>query len=171
MGSMANPFYLDMGYSKIEIAQVTKFFGFFMTIAGTALGGVLIMRFGIMRPLLLGAILVAGTNLLFAWLATQDSSLYFLAMVISADNLSGGIATACFIAYLSSLVNTSYAATQYALLNSLMTLPAKIFSGGSGRVVDTFGYTYFFTQAAVLGIPAIAIIIILIFIQRSNSNP
>lgn len=161
MGVMANPFYLDMGYSKEEIAGVSKIFGLFMTIFGTTLGGIIVSRFGIVRPLLLGAILVAATNLLFSWLARQTPEIAWLALVISADNLSGGIATAAFLAYLSSLTNTAYTATQYALFSSLMTLPAKIIGGFSGMVVEATGYTAFFTYAAALGIPAVLLVVML----------
>ena len=150
-----NPFYLDLGFSKTDIADVTKIFGFFMTIAGAALGGVLVVRFGIARPLVLGAVLVALTNLLFAGLAVLEPSLALLAVVVSADNLSGGIAAAVFIAYLSSLTNQAYTATQYALFSSLMTLPAKVIGGFSGVVVDAQGYMAFFLYAGLLGIPAI----------------
>jgi len=155
MGVMANPFYLDLGFSKTEIADVTKIFGFFMTIGGAALGGVLVLRYGIRRPLLLGAVLVASTNLLFAVLAELEPSLPLLAVVVSADNLSGGIASSVFIAYLSSLTNQAYTATQYALFSSLMTLPAKVLGGFSGVMVDWHGYTVFFLYAAALGLPAI----------------
>lgn len=176
MGVMANPFYLDLGFSKTEIAEVTKIFGFFMTIFGASLGGVLVLRFGMMRPLLLGAILVSVTNLLFAFLAMTPPDLTLLAMVISADNLSGGIATAVFIAYLSSLTNTAYTATQYALFSSLMTLPAKLLGGFSGEIVEEFGYPAFFIYASVIGIPAILLVIILMVLQRKtakmdNHNP
>lgn len=162
MGVMANPFYLDLGFSKTDIADITKIFGFFMTIFGAALGGVLVVRFGVMRPLLLGAMLVAGTNLLFALLALVEPNLIYLAVVISADNLSGGIATSAFIAYLSSLTNTRYTATQYALFSSLMTLPAKLLGGFSGLMVDGYGYVAFFIYAALLGIPAILLVVYLI---------
>ncbi|MDX1270108.1 MAG: MFS transporter, partial [Oceanisphaera sp.] len=97
MGVMANPFYLDLGFSKSEIASITKVFGFGMTIAGAALGGLLVVRFGLFRPLLAGAILVASTNLLFAYMAVTEPSTLILTAVISADNLSGGLATAAFI--------------------------------------------------------------------------
>lgn len=162
MGVMANPFYLDLGFSKTDIANVTKIFGFFMTIAGAALGGLLVIRYGLMRPLILGAILIASTNLLFATLALSEPSIPFLAIVVSADNLSGGIATSVFIAYLSSLTNTAYTATQYALFSSLMTLPAKFLGGFSGIVVDTQGYFVFFVYAALLGTPAILLTIYLL---------
>ncbi len=169
MAVMANPFYLDLGFSKTEIADVTKIFGFFMTIAGAALGGLMVARFGIMRPLLLGAMLVASTNLLFALLAISEPSLSFLALVVSADNLSGGIATSVFIAYLSSLTNTSYSATQYALFSSLMTLPAKVLGGFSGVIVDTYSYGLFFVYAALLGIPAILLVLYLMC-RQMNMN-
>lgn len=168
MGVMANPFYLDLGFSKKDIADVTKIFGFFMTIAGAALGGVMVVRYGIMKPLVLGAVLIASTNLLFAFLAINEPSTVFLAIVVSADNLSGGIATSVFIAYLSSLTNTAYTATQYALFSSLMTLPAKILGGFSGIVVDTQGYFSFFVYAAILGTPAILLAIHLMKKQANN---
>ena len=161
MGVMANPFYLDMGFSKIEIANVTKVFGFFMTILGAGLGGIFVLRYGIYKPLLLGAILVPVTNLFFVWLAVSEPDLVSLAVVISVDNLSGGFATSAFIAYLSSLTNTTYTATQYALFSSLMTLPAKIIGGFSGIMVEAAGYAYFFLYAGLLGAPALLLIIYL----------
>jgi len=167
MGVMANPFYLDLGFSKKEIADVTKLFGFFMTILGTSLGGVFVVRFGIMRPLLLGAIIVALTNLLFAVLAVVEPNLYLLAGVVSADNLCGGIASAVFIAYLSSLTNSAYTATQYALFSSLMTLPAKLVGGLSGEIVSGYGYDAFFVYAALIGVPAIVLVV---FVMRTRSE-
>ena len=137
------------------------------------------MKWGIFRPLLLGAVLVSSTNLLFALLATvgfssmtnaqgieaqfltATPSLFWLGFVISADNLSGGIASTAFIAYLSSLTNKSYTATQYALFSSLMTLPGKFISGFSGWVVDSSSYADFFVVAAMLGIPAILLVMVL----------
>ncbi len=175
MGVMANPFYLDLGFSKKDIADISKIFGFFMTIAGAGLGGVLVVRYGIMRPLLLGAVLVAVTNLLFAVLAVSEPNLLLLAGVISADNLSGGIATSVFIAYLSSLTSTAHTATQYALFSSLMTLPAQLLGGFSGIVVDSYGYTVFFVYASTVGLPAIVLVFLLMRYQsRSkacNHNP
>lgn len=165
MGVMANPFYLDLGFSKKDIADISKIFGFFMTIVGAAMGGVLVVRYGIMRPLLLGAIMVAATNLLFAVLAISEPNLLLLAGVISADNLSGGIATSVFIAYLSSLTSTAYTATQYALFSSLMTLPAQLLGGFSGVVVDSYGYTVFFIYAATVGLPAIMLVLLLMRYQ------
>jgi len=159
MGVMANPFYLDLGFSKQEIAAVSKIFGFFMSIAGAGVGGLLVVRFGVMRPLLAGAVLVALTNLLFALLAHLPPDTGLLAVVISADNLSGGMAGAAFIAYLSSLTNTAYTATQYALFSSLMTLPAKFLGGFSGLIVDHQGYLLFFVYASAIGLPAIFMVL------------
>ena len=168
MGVMANPFYLDLGFSKKDIAEISKIFGFFMTIAGAAIGGALVVRYGIMRPLLLGAVMVMLTNLLFAVLAVSTPSKLLLAGVISADNLSGGLATSVFIAYLSSLTSSAYTATQYALFSSLMTLPAQFLGGFAGMVVDHFGYYLFFIYASVVGLPAIALVLILIGRERRN---
>lgn len=162
MGMMANPFYLDLGYSKSEIASIAKVFGFFMTILGSAICGLLVLKWGLYRSLLLGAVLVASTNLLFAVLASIGTAdLTWLALVISADNLSGGISSTAFIAYLSSLTSRSYTATQYALFSSLMTLPGKFISGFSGVVVDNSGYVEFFIFAACVGLPAIVLVLIL----------
>ena len=161
MGIMANPFYIDLGFTKSEIASVSKVFGFFMSLLGTAAGGVLVVRFGIMRPLLLGAALVASTNLLFAVMAIVGADLSILTLTISADNFSGGLAGTVFIAYLSSLTNTAYTATQYALFSSLFTLPGKFIGGFSGIVVDSAGYVNFFIYAAALGLPAIALTLFL----------
>lgn len=170
MGIMANPFYLDMGYSKMDIANVAKIFGFFMSIAGSAICGVLVVKLGIYRPLLAGAIAVAATNLLFAGLSQMEPKLSYLAVVISADNLSGGFAATAFIAYLSSLTNRAYTATQYALFSSLMTLPGKVISGFSGVVVDAFGYFEFFIVASLIGIPAIVLVLVLMIHRRDASD-
>ncbi|ABE42174.1 major facilitator superfamily MFS_1 [Polaromonas sp. JS666] len=158
MGIMANPFYVDMGYTKDEVAAVTKIYGVIMTLAGAFVGGALAMRFGVMRVLMLGAILSAGSNLMFAWLGTRGHDVNALIFVISADNLSSGIASAAFIAYLSSLTNINYSATQYALFSSMMLLLPKFLAGYSGKYVDTFGYGHFFTASALLGVPVLLLI-------------
>ncbi len=158
MGIMANPFYVDMGYSKDEVAAVTKVFGVIMTLVGAFVGGVLAMRFGVMRVLMLGAVLSAASNLLFAGLATRGHDLTGLVFVISADNLASGIASAAFIAYLSSLTNVNYSATQYALFSSMMLLLSKFLAGYSGRYVDSFGYPHFFVATALLGLPVLLLV-------------
>jgi PAT family beta-lactamase induction signal transducer AmpG len=158
MGIMANPFYVDMGYSKDEVAAVTKIFGVIMTLVGAFLGGALAMRFGVMRVLMLGAVLSAASNLLFAWLGSRGHDVNALIFVISADNLSSGIASAAFIAYLSSLTNVNYSATQYALFSSMMLLLPKFLAGYSGKFVDAFGYANFFNATALLGVPVLLLV-------------
>ena len=155
MGVMANPFYLELGFTKSQIASIAKVFGFFMTILGSALGGVLVVKIGIMSPLLITAILVMITNLLFSILALMGPDLNWLALVIGADNLAGGMSNVVFIAFLSSLVNQNYTATQYALFSSIMTLPGKFAGGFSGLIIDSVGYPIFFVYAAFIGLPAI----------------
>ncbi|MEM7226009.1 MAG: AmpG family muropeptide MFS transporter [Pseudomonadota bacterium] len=168
LGIMANPFYLDMGFTKAEIANVTKVFGVLMTMAGAFLGGLLVARYGILRPLLLGALLVPITNLLFIVLALSGPDLALLTMTIGADNLSAGLAGSAFIAYLSSLTNTAYTATQYALFSSLFTLPGKLVGGFSGVVVDAAGYPVFFAYASALGLPAIVLVLVLMARARRS---
>ena len=158
MGIMANPFYVDMGYTKDEVAAVSKVFGVIMTLVGAFIGGVLSMRLGVMRILMLGAVLSAATNLLFAWLAGVGHDLTALIWVVSADNLASGIASAAFIAYLSGLTNVNYSATQYALFSSMMLLAPKWLAGFSGVYVDAHGYAAFFNSTALLGIPVLLLV-------------
>ena len=158
MGIMANPFYVDMGYTKEEVAAVTKVFGVIMTLVGGFVGGTMAVRWGVMRVLMLGAVLSAGTNLLFAWLATRGHDVSALVWVVSADNLAGGIASAAFIAYLSGLTNVQYSATQYALFSSMMLLAPKWLAGYSGVFVDAFGYEAFFHTTALMGFPVLLLI-------------
>ena len=158
MGIMANPFYVDMGYSKDEVAAVTKIYGVVMTLVGAFVGGSLALRLGVMRVLMLGAALSAASNLLFSWLAGQGHDVSKLIFVISADNLASGIASSAFIAYLSSLTNVNYSATQYALFSSMMLLLPKFVAGYSGVYVDHLGYASFFTATALLGAPVLLLV-------------
>lgn len=167
MASMAYALYVDLGFELSEIANITKLFGFIMTLVGAALGGVLVMRYGIMRPLFVGALLVAITTLLFAYLSTQGKDIVWLAIVIAADNISAGLAQSAFIAYLSALVNKSYTATQYALFSSLMTLLGKFLSGFSGEIVAADGYVNFFIYASIIGIPTILLILGLMMLKHA----
>ena len=155
MGIMANPFYVDMGYTKEEVAMVTKLYGVVMTLVGAFIGGAMVLRWGVMKVLMIGAVLSAATNLLFAGLALHGHNVYMLIAVVSADNLGSGIASAAFIAYLSSLTNVQYSATQYALFSSLMLLAPKFLAGFSGLAVDAAGYAWFFTGTALLGVPVL----------------
>ncbi|RSZ42342.1 AmpG family muropeptide MFS transporter [Variovorax sp. 553] len=169
MGIMANPFYVDMGFTKDQVATVSKIYGVIMTLAGAFVGGVLSMRLGVMRVLMLGAVLSAASNLLFAWLASRGHDLTALIAVVSADNLAGGIASAAFIAYLSSLTNISYSATQYALFSSLMLLLPKFIAGYSGAFVDAYGYSTFFIGTALLGVPVLVLVALAMRLTATTS--
>ncbi|QFI40305.1 AmpG family muropeptide MFS transporter [Moritella marina ATCC 15381] len=190
MGIMANPFYVDMGYSKAEVAAISKIFGVIMTLVGAGLGGLLVSSLGLLSTLLLGGVLSALTNVLFhwmagsaaitqvmtvlafiapeAWLQTQDPAQLLLTLVISADNLSAGIATCAFVVFLSRLTNTQFTATQYALFSSIMVLLPKFIAGFSGVAVDAWDYSTFFIGTAAIGIIPILFIVVLIYMQLNN---
>jgi PAT family beta-lactamase induction signal transducer AmpG len=169
MGVMANPFYLDVGYTLKEIAAVAKGYGVVMSILGTLLGGVAVARLGTVRSLVIGSLLVIGSNLLFMTLAWQsEPGLAGLAMVVSADNLAMGVAGTALIAYLSSLTSASYTATQYALFSSTYALPGKLLMGTSGFVVDAIGYPWFFVYTSALGLPALAMLYFLVRQDRET---
>lgn len=155
MAAMANPLYIDLGFSLSQIANVTKVFGIAMSIAGGVLGGLLVVRYGVATMLVIGATLAAATNLLFVALALSGAQLPMLVITIIGDNLANGLASTVFIAFLSSLTSRAYTATQYALFSSLMTLPGKFIGGFSGVIVADQGYSTFFLWAALLGLPAI----------------
>lgn len=158
MGIMSNPFYVDMGYTKDEVATISKVYGVIMTILGAAIGGVLVARIGVIRTLFLGAVLSAATNLLFVWLAGRGHDVSGLVFTISADNLAAGIASSAFVAYLSGLTHAAYSATQYALFSSIMLLLPKFIAGFSGEFVDAYGYELFFTGTALLGVPVLLLV-------------
>ena len=157
-GLLAHPFSVDMGYTKDEVAAVSKVYGVVMTLVGAFIGGSLALRMGVMRVLMLGAVLSAGSNVLFSWLAGQGHDVGKLIFVISADNLSSGIASSAFIAYLSSLTNVNYSATQYAIFSSMMLLLPKFVAGFSGLYVNHFGYANFFISTAILGLPVLVLV-------------
>ncbi len=161
LGVMANSFYVDIGFTKMQVAAVSKFYGVLMTLIGAALGGILVARQSIWTVLMYGAISTALTNLLFISLSHVGANTLLLTLVISADNLTAGLATAAFIAYLSSLTNVAYSATQYALFSSVMLLFPKFVAGFSGIIVDHLGYQSFFTITMVLGFPVVGLIILM----------
>jgi len=168
MGVMANPFYLDVGYTLKEIAAVAKLFGLVSSIVGVLLGGLAVARLGTVKSLAFGSLAVIASNLMFMTLAFQDDpSLTGLAIVVSADNLAMGIAGTALIAYLSSLTTASYTATQYALFSSMYALPGKLLMGTSGFVVDAIGYPWFFVYTSSLGIPAL---VMLYFLVRQRTR-
>jgi PAT family beta-lactamase induction signal transducer AmpG len=171
MGVMANPFYIDVGYTLKEIAAVAKGFGLFSSIAGVLIGGTVVSRLGTVRTLVLGSILVIASNLMFMTLAwTSEPSLAGLALVVSADNLAMGVAGTALIAYLSSLTSPAYTATQYALFSSAYALPGKLLMGGSGFVVDQVGYPWFFVYTSMLGLPALVLLWLVVRESRRRSS-
>lgn len=135
--TLMNPFYLDLGFSKIEIAEVRKVFGVAASLGGVFIGGLAIARYGVYGPLVLGALGSAISNLMFLWLATRGHDLPALFVTIGVDNLCSGFAGACLIAFMSSLVNREHTATQYALFSSFYSLPGKLLGGASGAIVES----------------------------------
>ena len=158
LGVISNVFYQDLAFTKTEIATVVKTFGLAMTIIGGFLGGLLSLRYGVMKILFLGAVLTVLTNLLFIALAVVGRDVFLLYVVISADNLTAGLASAAFIAFLSSLTNVRFTAVQYAVFSSLMTLIPKMIGGYSGTIVDALGYIEFFVIAAAMGLPVLVLV-------------
>ena len=160
LGVMSNLFYQDLGFTKEQIATAVKTYGVAISIAGGFLGGILITRIGVMAVLFWGAVLSALTNLLFVMLAQIGAELNMMYLVVSADNLAAGFATAGFIAFLSSLTNTSFTAVQFAIFTSIMTLFPKALGGYGGSIVEGVGYSWFFTITALLGVPVIYLTIL-----------
>jgi PAT family beta-lactamase induction signal transducer AmpG len=158
MGVMSNVFYIDQGFSKEQIASVSKVFGLIMTLLGAGVGGLLIVRFGILPILFVGGAASAATNLLFLVLTGMGADLEMLVITISCDNFSAGLASTAFVAYLSSLTNLKFSATQYAMLSSLMLLLPKVIGGYSGVMVEKVGYSDFFLITALLGVPTLILI-------------
>jgi PAT family beta-lactamase induction signal transducer AmpG len=160
-GVMANPLYIDLGFSKIDIANVSKLYGVWIGIIGAFAGGIALTRLGLWTTLLVGAVIAAGSNLMFAWLAEAGPRLDLLTLAISVDNFAAGFAGSALIAYMSGLTAPGFAATQYALLSSLYALPGKFIGGFSGAVVDTYGYPALFVATAAIGIPLVALCLVI----------
>ncbi|MBT3237257.1 MAG: AmpG family muropeptide MFS transporter [Rhodospirillaceae bacterium] len=158
LGVMANPFYLDMGFSKSEIAAVSKGYGFAMTILGGFMGGVLVARYGIMRALWYAGLLQCVANLAFAAQAQVGYSIPMLAVTISIENLTAGMATTAFVAYLSSLCNVAYTATQYALLSSIMSFARTMFASGGGWLADNMDWTSYFILTTFAAVPGLVVL-------------
>ncbi|MEQ8508034.1 MAG: AmpG family muropeptide MFS transporter [Rhodospirillaceae bacterium] len=159
--AMANPFYLELGFTKTQIALVSKTYGVAMTIIGVILGGVMVVRLGILRSVLFGAVTMALTNLLYAGLALAGPSVPVLMAVISVENLTNGIGGTVFIAYLSSLCNLAYTATQYALLSSFMNVARTFLASGGGWLADQVDWFTFFILTTAAGIPGVVLLLYL----------
>lgn len=158
MAPMAYPFYDDMGFTKIEIASIIKLFGVMATIGGTLVGGVLVNRYGIVRSLLFCGILQGLTNMSFVWQAYAGHDLSVLMITISLDNIAAGMGTAAFVAYLSSLCNKEYTATQYALLSSFMSLARDIFAATSGFLAAAVSWPVFFWLTSFMVVPSLLLL-------------
>jgi PAT family beta-lactamase induction signal transducer AmpG len=159
-GVMANPLYIDLGFSKSEIATVSKLYGVWIGMAGAFGGGVAVARFGRMPSLLIGGFAASASHLTLAYLAASGAQASLLTLSVSVESFASGFAGAALIAYMSSLVSPAFAATQYALLSSLYALPGKFVGGLSGVMVDAFGYVKFFIATATIGIPVVILTLI-----------
>ena len=158
-GVMSNPFYLELGFTKIQIANVSKVFGIAATIIGSIIGGVIVDRMGILKSLFVCGILQMLSNLMFAVLAVAGSDLRMLTLAIAVENLSGGMGTAAFVAYLSSLCNIAYTATQYALLTSFMAFGRTLLSSSGGWLADQMDWVSFFVVTTGAALPGLLLLI------------
>ncbi len=159
-GVMANPLYIDLGFSKSDIATVSKLYGVWIGMAGAFGGGLVVARLGLMPALLIGGVAASASHLSLAWLASQGAQLPWLTLSVSVESFASGFAGAALIAYMSSLTSPAFAATQYALLSSLYALPGKLIGGLSGAMVDEFGYVRFFVATAMIGLPVAVLTLI-----------
>lgn len=157
-GVMANPFYIELGFTKVEIANVSKLFGFAATLLGGFAGGILVNRWGIVPSLLVCGVLQLLSNLLFAVQAIVGHDVGMLMATIGFENLSGGMGTAAFVAYLSSLCNVAYTATQYALLSSLMAVARTVLASPGGWLAEQLSWVTFFALTAVAAVPGLLLL-------------
>lgn len=171
LGVMANPFYLDIGFSKTEIGLVTKGFGLAMTLLGGVLGGAFVARFGTLNALMIGGILQAASNGVFALQAWIGPELPMLFVTIGIENLTGGIGTIAFVAYLSGLCNVAYTATQFALLSSLMAFTRTVLASGGGWLADQIDWVSYFLLTGFAAIPGLIMLMWLIRRQASSKAP
>jgi PAT family beta-lactamase induction signal transducer AmpG len=168
IGVMAGPFYLDSGYTKADIATVSKLYGVWTGIAGAFLGGFCVAAFGFRRMLAVAAIAVALSNLAFMLMAENPSQIWAFYAAITADNLSQGFAGTVLVAFMSSLTNRNFTATQYALLVSLANLPGKFIGGVSGYIVEASSYSTFFLLSAMTVVPTL---LLLAWLWRRIKDP
>jgi PAT family beta-lactamase induction signal transducer AmpG len=158
-GVMGNPFYVELGFTKIQIANISKIFGLAATIIGGVIGGVIVSRMGILKSLFVCGILQMVSNLMFAVLAMVGNDPFVLSLTIAIENLSGGMGTAAFVAYLSSLCNIAYTATQYALLTSFMAFGRTLLSSSGGWLADHMDWISFFVVTTGAAIPGLLLLV------------
>ena len=157
-GVMAGPFYIAMGFTKIEIANVSKIFGLGATLIGVFLGGFFVYRLGVMKALMVCGISQMLSNLMYAAQAVVGHDVAFLIATIGIENVTGGMGSAAFVAYLSSLCNVAYTATQYALLSSLMAVPRTVLASSGGAFAETMGWVPFFLFTTVAALPGLVLL-------------
>jgi PAT family beta-lactamase induction signal transducer AmpG len=161
--SMSNPLYVQLGFTKVEVATVAKIYGVIATLAGVAAGGVLVARIGVFAALLLCGGLQALSNLLYAVQVWAGHDVAMLSLTIGAENLTGGMASSAFVAYLSGLCNRDFTATQYALLSSLATVGLNVLAASGGYLAERLGWVPFFVVSTAACAPSL---IILLWLMR-----
>ncbi|MBJ88896.1 MAG: AmpG family muropeptide MFS transporter [Woeseia sp.] len=169
LGIMAMPFYEDIGFTKPQVATIAKFYGLWISILGAAVGAVAVVKYGLARCVVVASVLIVSTNLFFVLIALSGAQLALLTLTISFDNLALGFGSTVMIAYMSSLVNAKFTATQYALFSSINTFFGKLLAGFSGDVQLALGWINFFFYAAATGIPAV-ILALLVARQLSKES-
>lgn len=169
-GVMAQPFYIEQGFTLTEIANVTKIYGVVVGVLGALAGGYAVMRLGLQASLMFGGIAAAASNLMFSWLALSGHDTTLFVLSISIDNFAGSFAGTALIAYMSSLASPAFVATQYALLSSLYALPGKFVGGFSGYMVNAMGYPTFFAASAGIGIPVALLCLVLIVLREGATE-
>lgn len=157
-GVMANPFYVRMGFSKAEIASISKVFGFTATLAGTFVGGVVVARLGLFKSLALCGVLQMASNLMFAWQATMGHDVAALTLTIAVENFTGGLGSAAFVAYMSGLCSLSYTGTQYALLSSLAAVGRTLIASTTGVLAERLGWVDFFLVSTLVALPGLMLL-------------
>jgi PAT family beta-lactamase induction signal transducer AmpG len=166
-GSVSGPFYLALGFSKLEIATVAKVYGVVATLVGVAIGGAMVLRFGVFRALLIGGVLQLLSNVTYVMQVWAGHDVAMLAVTIGVENLTSGMGSAAFVAYLSGLCNLAFTATQYALLSSLATTGVNILSASGGYLAETLGWVPFFLLSMAMAVPGL---LLLLWLMR-NSPP
>jgi PAT family beta-lactamase induction signal transducer AmpG len=156
--TMTMPFYLELGFSKTQIGTVAKLFGFWSALAGGLIGGAILMRIGIVRCLWIFGILQAVSTLGFMVLAIMGNTVAGLTVVIALEQLTGGMGTAAYVAYMASLTNRRFTATQYALLSSCMGVPRVIIAAPAGWLADLLGWPLFFIGCTVVALPGLMLL-------------
>jgi len=170
-GVMSGPLYVDLGFTKAQIASIAKLYGVIVGIIGAFAGGIMVARFGLFASMIAGAAAQAVSHLAFAWLSTQGASITALIVAISIDNFSQSFGGTILVTYMSGLTGAGYAATQYALLSSMYALPGKLVAGGSGFMVEAYGYAVFFCLTAAVLIPVVALIYVVRRSPRGGLQP